>query len=81
MSARSGLRLAKCPFVLVTELAGVLDFLSMGSPPPVRIPNATTKEYPEMDLPPTSGVGGGGAGSGGGTGSGWGGGNATPPSP
>ena len=82
----NALRALKAPFAAITTVFNFLgDFLSAMNPlgpdkPPLRLPNGTLKEYPEMDLPASAGVGGGTAGSGGGTGSGLGGGSSTPPS-
>lgn len=76
----TALRAPKCAFAAIATVANFLGALNPFSPSvPLRIPNGTLKEYPEMDLPADSGVGGGGAGSGGGTGSGLGGGSSTPP--
>jgi hypothetical protein len=81
----TALRILKAPFAAITNILNFLgDFLSAMNPlgpdkPPLRLPNGTLKEYPEMDLPASAGSGGGASGSGGGTGSGLGGGNSTPP--
>lgn len=77
----TALRAPKCAFAAIATVANFLGALNPFSPGvPLRIPNGTLKEYPEMDLPASAGVGGGAAGSGGGTGSGLGGGSSTPPS-
>jgi uncharacterized membrane protein YgcG len=79
----TALRILKAPFAAVSNILSFLgDFLSAMDPlgpekPPLRLPNGTLKEYPEMDLPASAGNGGS---TGGGTGSGLGGGNSTPPS-
>ncbi|MBI2962987.1 MAG: pilus assembly protein [Deltaproteobacteria bacterium] len=76
----TALRIPKCAFAAIATVTNFLSALNPFSPSvPLRLPNGTLKEYPEMDLPASSGVGGGPSGSGGGTGSGLGGGSSTPP--
>jgi hypothetical protein len=70
------LRFGKCPFAAISTIANFLGSLNPFSPSvPLRIPNGTLKEYPEMDLPASAGNGGTGNPGG----SGLGGGNNQPP--
>jgi hypothetical protein len=69
-------RAPKCAFAAIATVANFLGALNPFSPGvPLRIPNGTLKEYPEMDLPASAGNGGTGNSGG----SGPGGGNTQPP--
>jgi hypothetical protein len=68
------LRFAKAPFAAISNITNFLSSLNpFSSSVPLRIPNGTLKEYPEMDLPTSAGNAGGNS-----SGSGLGGGNSTP---
>jgi hypothetical protein len=72
----TALRAIKCPFTAIASLTNFLQGLNpFSSGVPLRIPNGTLKEYPEMDLPANTGNGGTGNDGG----SGLGGGNTQPP--
>jgi hypothetical protein len=72
----TALRAPKCAFAAIATVANFLGALNPFSPGvPLRIPNGTLKEYPEMDLPASAGNGGTGNSGG----SGLGGGNTQPP--
>jgi hypothetical protein len=72
----NALRAVKCPFTAIASLTNFLQGLNpFSSGVPLRIPNGTLKEYPEMDLPANTGNGGTGNNGG----SGLGGGNTQPP--